>query len=294
MKICFFLIFCQLLLMSCSKREKRNLTEANSDFSLHESEPMGQYLAVLKPLNEQVSGKVTGAMTLSREEDELIGDVRFSGGPLTAKVIHSQSVHSGRRCPTLEDDINNDGFIDGVEGEIVYGKILIPLDGDLNSQRMGGGIYPIADDFGSYVYSQLASYEKFKTDLYEIDLDPKDQVMKIKEGDIISFSDKAVVIFGISKSADLPDSVASNTRFGKFQSFPIACGILKKITTIPGTLHQDDSGLPLPQGASVGGSGGGLQDGATIVPPSLGRGRPGEVDRDSFPSQPRNNNYGDE
>lgn len=207
----------------------------------------GQYIAKLSSLNENVAGFITGAATLSRIKDEFVGDVRFSGEALTAGILHEQNIHIGDRCPTAADDLNNDGFIDAVEGALVYDKIIIPLDGDLNSQRMGGGIFPVADEFGGYIYSQVASYQKFMEDLREIDINLDDQIVTLTESEEMDFENKVIVILGVSVNADLPDTVATNNQFTNYQTLPVACGVFSRVHHVPGRSDVGNRDYPLPE-----------------------------------------------
>lgn len=206
----------------------------------------GQFLGILSPLNAFVAGKVTGAFTWSKEDDEIVGDVRFNGGATTADVIHEQNIQIGTRCPEAEDDLNNDGYIDAVEGEKVYGKALIPLDADLNNQIMGHGTFPVADNYGSYIYSMVASFEKLNRDILEEEFNPDDPFVKLGPEGKLSIEGKVVIIKGVSHTTILPNTVASNTVFANFQTFPVACGVIKKIITVPGSRQNDVSDLPVP------------------------------------------------
>ena len=73
-----------------------------------ETELTGQYRAVLKTINSSVAGTISGSVTLSREDDQLIGYVRFSG--LQPNVLHTQHIHIAKACPTTDE--NGDGFIE--------------------------------------------------------------------------------------------------------------------------------------------------------------------------------------
>jgi hypothetical protein len=276
MKIVFSILALVLLTTSCSqstesaKKASRQVIETNTSpqtppLEIREKNE-GQYISVLTPLNEHVSGLITGAATISRDEDELVGDVRFSGEAPTAAVLHEQNIHMGDRCPDASDDLNEDGIIDAVEGALVYDKILIPLDGDLNSQRMGGGIFPLADEFGDYIYSQVGSYQKFIDDLKELDLNLEDHIVKLsEEAEEIKFEGKIVVIQGVSKSAALPDTVVSNNQFTNHDTLPVACGILTRVTTLPGNSDPGNTDRPLPP---VQDNSAEIDDGAVIpVPP---------------------------
>lgn len=226
----------------------------------------GQFLAVIGPVNEIVSGRVTGAVTIARDNDEFVGDVRFSGGPLTASTLHAQSVRTGTRCPIPDDDKNHDGFIDAIEGELVYGKVLIPLDGDLNAQHLDLGTYPYADQFGSYIYSEVASYEKLFSDLKEKDINPEDYLIKLEETVDLKVTGKVVVIEGISLDANLPESVQSISQNDRHHTLPVACGVVRKVNSSPGTIERD---LPRDRFERKPGGTAGEDDLTIIIPPEI-------------------------
>ncbi|HXH76238.1 MAG TPA: hypothetical protein VNJ08_14805 [Bacteriovoracaceae bacterium] len=265
-----------LFLSSCTKNSKSSggapLVQETKDPQIEtkpeaevEVEPEfgGQYLAKLKTLNSIVTDRVLGALTISKDGDELVGDVRFSGGPFTASILHVQSIHEGTRCPTAEDDINNDGFIDAIEGQKVYGKILIPLDGDLNSQDLENNIYPAADEFGAYIYSEVASFEKFMADLTELDPNEDDFHLKLDAAVALKLTGKVVIIQGIAPEANLPVSARTNSRFfTNFQTLPIACGVIGRVIAPPGTIRHDEPTAPY---TSPAGGDAGIEDG-TIIP----------------------------
>ena len=292
-----FILASTLILSSCgpssggssqekakSERTQNEATAGNSRPPVVKEKNEGQYMARLSSLNENVAGFITGAATISRIKDELVGDVRFSGEALTAGILHEQNIHIGDRCPTAADDLNGDGFIDAVEGSLVYGKIIIPLDGDLNSQRMGGGIFPVADEFGGYIYSQVASYQKFMEDLREIDINLDDQIVTLAEGEEFDFENKVIVIQGVSVNADLPDTVVSNNQFANYQSLPVACGIFSRVHQVPGRSDNGNRDYPLPE---VDGDNSVIYDGANLPIP------PKEAPSTNTPETSEPQNYGE-
>lgn len=246
MKKFFPVLVCSFALTSCGGSgggSSKGSSHTKSVDTL-ETDMYGIYQAILSPLNETVSGKITGSLTLMREMDEFVAHVRFVSGP--SSILHSQGIYVGHRCPTLSDDLNKDGFIDAEEGAKVYGNVLIPLDEDLNSQRMGGGTYPLADEFGNYSYSQAASYEKMLDDLLEKDINPTDDIAKLGNQKTLMAIGKVVVIFGIKNDQPLPETVIGKGRLGPHEAMPIACGIVKKVRNSPGEVDLDHSNLPMP------------------------------------------------
>lgn len=241
-----------------------------------ETQMYGTYQALLAPINKTVSGHINGALTLARDKNEFIADVRFSGGP--PSILHTQNVHVGNRCPTEKDDLNKDGYIDAEEGNLVFQGILIPLDDDISSWRMGGGIYPAADEFGYYYYSKATDYNLLIEDLREDDINPDDDFIKLPANKTFNVTEMVVVIAGVSESIILPDSVSGRGRLTKHQGLPIACGVIRKLTTTPGVIDNDYTGIPLPEGETIGGSSG-ADDGA---------------DFNSDPSTGSTGNYGED
>lgn len=200
----------------------------------------GIYMAKLQTLNPGINGTIPGSVTLQRVDDEFKAYVRlFSGGPNT---WHQQYITVGR-CPGAQDDLNQDGVIDGPEGRLAWGDTLIPLDNDIRSQRAGIHIYPLSDEAGSYYYERTTSFEKMFADLKEEDVNFEDHLAKLGEDEGLHFPGKIVVILGVSDQTLLPATVASFDNYPVHQTVPIACGVLDKLTQIPG---EDDNGIPGP------------------------------------------------
>jgi hypothetical protein len=209
---------------------------------------------------------VLASATFSKENDEFVADVRFSGSGLSAKTLHEQRVHEVKRCPTTEDDLNQDGIIDAIEGEKVYGKVLIPLDADLSAQHLELGTYPYSDEFGNYLYSKITSFKKLITDLKSIDLNPKDYLIKLNSDEDLKLDGRVVVIRGVGDQVNLPETCQTDARKNCSSTLPIACGVIRKVFNSPGVIINDD-GVTFEGNSEPGGSLG-SEDGAIINPPS--------------------------
>jgi hypothetical protein len=233
------------LLGSCGKSTSDGsgiLKEEEAQGSTDGSTIDGTYLAKFETLNPHVNGTIPGSLTLFRKGDRLMTYVRlFAGGP---KVWHQQGIYMGKRCPTMADDTNGDGFIDIDEGMKVFGKMIIPLDANLNSQAAGRNFYPLADLSGYYHYERIASFKRMFSDLYEIDRDPDDHIVKLAEAEPFTFEGRVVVVQGVAETTALPETIAIQGRRRPFQTLPITCGIIKKVTEEPGTL--DTGAIPGP------------------------------------------------
>jgi len=232
---------------STSSTQKEEIAESDG------SNIQGTYRAMFKTLNPVVNGTVPGSVTIKRTEDKLMAFVRlFAGYP---RAWHQQNIYMGNRCPTIDDDLNKDGYIDIVEANFVLGKIIIPLDADLNSQMSGRRFFPLGDLSGTYHYERVIGFERFFNDLTSEDKDPNDIYVKAPEG--LSLIGKAVLIQGVSDTVTLPDSVQSMERFEAFKTIPVVCGIFSKIEgqvgaayngEIPGPMAEvvDDQDRPAP------------------------------------------------
>jgi len=234
-----------IILTSCGS-ETSTKSKSHKEASLEQQDPLivsdsidGQYLAKLLPMNQHLSGPLDGAVTLSLDDDEFIGDVRFFGNPLTAETVFEQTVHMGNRCPTLADDLNHDGILDEIEVLNVVNEVIIPLDGDLNSQWLGANTYPLADSFGSYYYSQVASFQRLLDDLWEVDINLEDQLVKLPKDEVPELEGKIALIRGISKKLNLPSEVGYIHKNGIHASLPILCGVFQKVRTPPGRRNID-------------------------------------------------------
>jgi hypothetical protein len=199
-----------------------------------DSEIDGQYLATFETLNPELSNKISGAFTFSveKEFDELVIDVRLTNSG--KNIIHAQSIRTGSRCPSLIDDKNGDGIIDAIEGEVVYGKVFIPLDGDISTQSSHDGEFPAADSYGNYIYAKVTSFSTFMVDLR--DETENQEYIKLKSQEPLSIGSRVVVIHGITEEIDLPATVRTMGPMTIHQSIPLVCGVIQKVIIVPGEI----------------------------------------------------------
>ena len=168
----------------------------------------GTYYAVLRPVNVHSNGFLPyGQAPISLRDDVLqVSTAMDDDQP----VPHRQSLHMGSRCPTMADDTNGDSFIDYYEALAVVGKVIIPLDGDLNSQAAGSDFYPRGVGM---TYEKSASLARINADL----------------GMNVSFEGRVVLVHGTSTNPLFPTSIASFQNEGAHISLPVVCGVLKKV-----------------------------------------------------------------
>lgn len=211
---------------------------------LNGSNVNGLYMAKFFTINPGANGTLPGSATIQRQGDELLAYVRlFGGGP---GALHRQGIYDGRRCPNAGDDLNGDGFIDMEEGARVWGKLLIPLDANLNSQSAGKNIYPVGDATGTYFYERSASFERLFKDLKSEDKDLADDIHKLSPDEGLAIEGRVVVIQGSADTVAFPPTFATVGRLNQAQSAPIVCGVFKKVTKVPG--QMEDGSVPGPIG----------------------------------------------
>lgn len=168
----------------------------------------GTYYAVLRPVNMHSNGFFPyGQATFTLKDDVVTVSTAMDDDQ---PVTHRQTLHIGSRCPTARDDMNGDTYIDYNEAMAVVGKAIMPLDGDLNSQAAGAGIYPSGR---SMTYNRTASLSKVNADL----------------GMKIGFEGRVVLVHGTAVNSAFPTSIAAHETETPNVSLPVTCGVLRKV-----------------------------------------------------------------
>jgi hypothetical protein len=206
----------------------------NEVIEMDGSNVQGFYAAPIWPMNYNLHFKTIGAVGVSRVDDTFTAAVNFKYGPKEATV--KQAIYTARRCPTINDDLNKDAYIDILEARLAIGKVVIPFDADLESQMGGSGQYPAVDAMGKMFYSKTASFDRMFDDLKSSDEDPADQIIKLKEDEGITLPGRIVLFQGMPKKVTLPDSVATTDGEDKYDSIPIGCAVLWKVKEMPAEL----------------------------------------------------------
>lgn len=213
MKSSLFASIALSLLASCgSDGGGSNGSSSHLSPSIQEQPSEGSYRAVLRPMNNSLSGYLpTGGAQITITGDEVSIKTHMDDA---ASVTHMQNIHVGSRCPDERDDRNRDGLIDIEESLAVVGSVLVPLDGDLNSALEGEGLFPAGRGFS---YSEDASLSKIEADV------------KARQNQNLNLGGRAVLIHGASEGATLPASAATNNNLSPHASMPIACGIIQRL-----------------------------------------------------------------
>jgi len=241
-KILILLSFSILILNSSCQKKQNSRFESFKEINTYELK--GVYQGRLKSLNPEISKYLNGSLNILIENNHFHANIRFSQGPNDS--IHEQSLYEGERCPEKNDDLNGDNFIDLYEASKVIKGKLIPLDDDLSSQRMGSGIYPKSDTYGSYLWGRNVLLEDLISDLKDDDLNPFDDLIKLDKNEIFQLENLIIIIQGISKDIELPDTVFNGTNHNQHDTLPIACGIIKRISKTPGVIDNDFGSRGIP------------------------------------------------
>ncbi len=198
----------------------------------------GKYKVVFSPLNASVAGMSEGLASL-----HVIGDtfsVNIDMKQVHASTLHMQAIYNGSACPTFANDTNDDGFIDQIEALRVTGKVLIPLDGKLDSQDEGGSEFPMATAAGQYKYDRDSSLGRLTDDLRMIDINEEDTTIKLGSNEL-SFVGKVIVIHGVAEEIYLPGSVRSFGLISERATLPVACGIILRESNYDTTVEPEEA-----------------------------------------------------
>jgi hypothetical protein len=197
-----------LILISCGKNDDSKSTRTQA---IEEQETVGFYRAIMRPLNNHLSGFIpTGFVEINVTDNTFNAKAMLDDD---AKVVHIQSIHEGTRCPEEQDDRNQDGVIDIQEAQLASGQVFISLDSDLNSEVSGEGKYPLG---GGYTYLETADLDQLETDTKQ----------RTKQN--LNLSGRVVLIHGVSSATKLPLTIARREGFTPQASVPIVCGILRR------------------------------------------------------------------
>lgn len=212
-----------LLLASCGDSNDKTDSDRSDMTNIVEKEEVmeeGEYVAFLRTINSSVNGYIPfGRAELSLKEDELKVVTYLDDDQ---RVMHMQRIHTGKRCPTLADDLNQDGYIDIIEAQQALGEVILPLDNDLSSRGAGENKYPIGSDF---TYERRARWSEVLEDLKQ---DYQEGYMVLR-GESLSLADRVILIHGTSFSGLIPSTLGTIEGLEPHLSVPIACGIIKPI-----------------------------------------------------------------
>jgi hypothetical protein len=237
-----FMIFLRLILLlvfalACGRYKESNPEESEEVIKIDGSNIQGVYTGTLYAMNINTTIGNIGAAGVHRSYDSFKAFVKIYLGDMG--VIHRQTIHLGSRCPTIRDDINGDGYVDLRETIFAVGNIIIPLDGDIDTQVDGSGWSPQGNGIaGGYFYERTASFSRMFEDLRELDTNSIDEVEKLPYDQGMSMENRVVLILGVGTQMRLPDSIQTLGGMTRHRSLPIACGVLKHTNQFPAELYD--------------------------------------------------------
>lgn len=173
------------------------------------SQPNKVYTAHLDPLNAGINGlTASGTATIAVTGNQVDVSIHVAG--VNPGTLHPQHIHAGPMCATQDDDANQDGFLDVIEGLPDYGPILISLDDTFADPTDASLGFPIADSDATYSYDATGAKSHFQAEL----------------NTALKLGTRHVVIHGVDPATDLPDSVQSLPGLPAWATLPVACGEL--------------------------------------------------------------------
>jgi hypothetical protein len=208
------LIFCTLV-TGCGKGYGE---EKDSD--RQEEQAIAQFEARLKALNTRV-GSNSGHLTILITDNQFWARMAF-GGPYTGQMS-SQYIHTGSRCPTMQDDRNKDGYLDFMEAHNVVGDIILPLDSVLESQLRGMNLFPKIKKNNGYYYSEATNFTRMMEDLRREDIFLDDNIRKLSKHEDLDLNQRVVMVYGVAEDRKLPITVESYDGYPPQASLPVAC-----------------------------------------------------------------------
>lgn len=204
------LLLCSLfLLASCGKHITDDKTLEVQEASISE----GAFHARLKTLNQKAAGPSRGMAKMDVAGDDIAIDVDMQSTPVG--TTHQQFLRTGKRCPSISDDLNKDGYIDAEEERKVVGEIIVALDDNLHLPDDGN--FPYTDEAASYFYSESGSVDMLASNI---------------KGNV-KLEGRIVTVHGVNKEIILPSTVASRDGLSSNVTLPIACGRI-----FPGSVEE--------------------------------------------------------
>lgn len=218
----FFTFTTLLLLTACGKNDSPTSTTDQEREEEIKFRQLGDvYRAVLTPLNTNLSGSPSGIVEVKILEGKITVESAMTSTPEGVK--HFQIIHERGNCPDQSHDSNQDGLIDIEEAQTQTGKMLIPLDDDLNRQDLGINYAPNANEWGNYVYKRSAPLKKLLSDLHSSEVPRHEYLAKLSPDEELNLKSRTVVIYGVAPSEATQAQVTFNGNTPE-ESLPIACG----------------------------------------------------------------------
>ncbi len=184
--------------------------------------PEQTYVAILAPLNAEVTGRETRGDLQVTVSGELL-TIELDAQALSPGMMHMAHLHgfvSGKdsSCPDATADINHDGIVDLSETEPAAGVTMIPLNAAPASLAIASDTYPVASKEGRITYKQNVALDELTRKMAATFDSASPDLAK-----------RVVFIHGIPATSALPKTVASLPGVPAQVTLPIACGKLMQV-----------------------------------------------------------------
>jgi hypothetical protein len=197
--------------LSCGKKDE----PAENIYQEQQQQSDGLYSFSLRPVNPSLAPEVSGEGFIKISGDEFRMKLVADGLP---RGLHVQ------RSPGAMDDKNGDGLVDVVESHASTGAVLVPLDGDLHTQKGGSETYP----YGKKIrYSRSAYHSSLLADLRK-EAPDHSSLGELRPDEVLNLHGKVIEIHGVGENTILPSTVKTVGGLPARETLPVACGRIKR------------------------------------------------------------------
>jgi len=181
----------------------------------------------------------SAVVTIVEDGNQVGFHVQGTGlGPDTMQLQH---VHVGSACATLANDTNQDGIIDAVEATAAAGPPALPLTLDIAQLSQNSSIgtsessgnYPFSDGNGRFQYIASVSKNILQNALNSQASGGTASPTATPSGGVSGESildGRVIEIHGLRAGIQLPDSVQALPGTTPNASFPVACGVITRVS----------------------------------------------------------------
>ena len=187
------------------------------------------YRAALFQVNPQQSmTTASGVVEVILHGEENLVELSLRATGLDG-VGHPSFLWSADGCPSRAADVNDDGIVDVVEGQVAYGGVLLTRDGDITSQTIEAPGFPYGT---APLYGSTANLLDVMDALDGPDPDEGDLFVSLVPGEPLELDHRTIVIHGISPQTLVARphvTGMAGTGIATSATVPILCGTLTRV-----------------------------------------------------------------
>ncbi len=173
----------------------------------------------LQPINQRVTNaQIAGSATFTVREERVTMAIDAQNVPTgVTHPIHVHGFKDGKdaRCPTMQDDANGDGIIDATEAKAAVGEPMIPLSDD--PTKMDGEPSFAENDEQALTYNKVVQKSELASAL-----------QSQRQVSDMMLDKRVVMIHGVARDAQLPETVQAEGGKPAHEMIPIACAELNQ------------------------------------------------------------------